>query len=324
MNQTMKAAVVSSFDGPEAMRITEVAAPTPKPGEVLIDVHSAGVSYPDLLHTRGQHQDRPTLPFIPGWEVSGVVSADSDGFHAGDRVAAMSLLGGFAEQVAVPASLVLPIPETLSFDDAAALPLNHLTAVFGLVHRGGMRAGDIVLVHGASGGVGSAACQVASGLGCRVIGVVSSEQRMDAVRESGASDVVLLEGFKDAVKQLTGGRGVDLVFDPVGGDRFTDSLRCLATDGRLLVVGFTGGEIPTVKVNRLLLANTGVLGVNISSTLRHHPGVAGELWRELLPLVKSGVAKPLVGRVLPLEQAADALIALDEHRVIGKQVLRIR
>lgn len=324
MTQTMRAAVVETFDGPSAVNVTSVDALTPEPGEVLIDVHYAGVSYPDLLHTRGLHQDRPSLPFIPGWEVAGVVAADAEGFHAGDRVAAMSLLGGFAEQVAVPASLVLPLPDSLALDDAAAIPLNYLTAVFGLVHRGGLHSGDTVLVQGASGGVGTAAVQVATGLGARVIGVVSSKERAGAVTASGASEVVLADDFLAQVKKLTDGEGVDLVFDPVGGDRFTDSLRCLATDGRLLVVGFTGGDIPTVKVNRLLLANTGVLGVNISSTLRSRPEVARQLWDQLLPLIDAGWVGPIRDQVWPLAEAAQALVALEQRRVVGKQLLQVR
>ncbi len=320
----MRAAVVEGFTGPRDLRITEVPTPVPGPGDVVIDIHVAGVSYPDLLHTRGLHQDRPDLPFIPGWEVAGVVHADAGGFRAGERVAAITLLGGFAEQVAARAATVFRLPDSLSLDVAAALPLNYLTAVFGLLHRGGLVRGDTVLVHGASGGVGSAACQVATGRGCRVIAVSSTPERAEAALRLGATDAVLADGFKDAVTRLTNGRGVDIVFDPVGGDRFTDSLRCLAPDGRLLVVGFTGGDIPTVKVNRLLLSNTGVLGVNISSTLRRTPEVAQRLWDELVPLIDDGAVAPLIAHERPLDEAVDALLALDQRRVIGKELLRVR
>ncbi len=320
----MRAAVVEQFTGPHDVRVTDVPAPVAQPGEVLIDIHVAGVSYPDLLHTRGLHQDRPDLPFIPGWEVSGVVHSDGAGFRAGERVGAVTLLGGFAEQVAAPAATCFRLPDSLDFASAAALPLNYLTAVFGLLHRGGLVRGDTVLVHGASGGVGSAACQVAAGLGCRVIAVASTPEKADAALRAGAGEAVLADGFKDSVTRLTDGRGVDIVFDPVGGDRFTDSLRCLAADGRLLVVGFTGGDIPTVKVNRLLLTNTGVLGVNISSTLRRTPEVAQRLWAELVPLIDAGAIAPLVAHERPLDQTADALLALEERRVIGKELLRIR
>ena len=320
----MRAVIVEQFTGPRDTRVAEVPVPRPGPGEVLIDIHAAGVSYPDLLHTRGLHQDRPDLPFIPGWEVSGVVGSDGSGFRAGERVAAVTLLGGFAEQVTAPAATVFRLPDAMPFDVAAALPLNYLTAVFGLLHRGGLTRGDTVLVHGASGGVGSAACQVAAGLGCRVIAVTSTPEKGEAALRLGASEAVLADGFRDAVKQVTGGRGVDIVFDPVGGERFTDSLRCLATHGRLLVVGFTGGDIPTVKVNRLLLTNTGVLGVNISSVLRRTPDIAQRLWADLVPLIDSGAIAPVIGDVRPLDRAADALIALEERRVVGKQLLRIR
>ena len=320
----MHAAVVDDFTGPRDLRVREVRVPVAAPGEVLIDVHVAGVSYPDLLHTRGLHQDRPDLPFIPGWEVAGVVHADAAGFRAGERVAAVTLLGGFAERVAAPAATVFRLPDTLDLEAAAALPLNYLTAVFGLRHRGGLVPGETVLVHGASGGVGSATCQVAAALGCRVIAVASTPEKAEAARRAGATDAVSPEGFKDAVMRLTTGRGVDLVVDPVGGERFTDSLRCLAPDGRLLVVGFTGGEIPTVKVNRLLLTNTGVLGVNISSVLRRTPEIAQRLWADLVPLIDAGHIAPLIAHVRPLDEAVDALLALEERRVIGKELLRIR
>jgi len=320
----MRAVLVREFTGPRDIRVTDWPTPRPAAGEVLVDVHYAGVSYPDLLHTRGLHQDRPELPFIPGWEVSGVVAADGAGLRAGERVAAVTLLGGFAERVTAPAATVFRLPDGLALDVAAALPLNYLTAVFGLVHRGSLLRGETVLVHGASGGVGSAACQVAAGLGCRVIAATSTREKADAALALGATDAVLVDGFRDAVKSLTGGRGVDVVFDPVGGERFTDSLRCLATDGRLLVVGFTGGEIPTVKVNRLLLTNTGVLGVNISSVLRRTPEIAQRLWADLVPLIESGAIAPVLGDVRPLDGAADALEALEQRRVVGKQLLRIR
>ena len=320
----MRAVVVEQFTGPGDIRVAAVPVPPPGPDQVLIDIHYAGVSYPDLLHTRGLHQDRPDLPFTPGWEVSGVVAADSAGFVAGERVAAVTLLGGFAEKVVAPAATVFRLPDGLPLDVAAALPLNYLTAVFGLIHRGAAVGTDTVLVHGASGGVGSAACQVAAGLGCRVIAVTSTPEKADAALRLGATDAVLADGFRDAVKGLTGGRGVDVVFDPVGGERFTDSLRCLATDGRLLVVGFTGGDIPTVKVNRLLLTNTGVLGVNISSVLRRTPEIAQRLWADLAPLIDAGAIVPLLGDVRALDEAADALVALEERRVVGKQLLRIR
>lgn len=320
----MRAVVVDRFTGPRDTRVAEVPTPRPGPDDVLIDVHFAGVSYPDLLHTRGLHQDRPELPFTPGWEVSGVVAADGAGFRAGERVAAVTLLGGFAEQVTAPAATVFRLPDALPLDVAAALPLNYLTAVFGLIHRGALRRGETVLVHGASGGVGSAACQVAAGLDCRVIAVTSTPEKGEAALRLGASDAVRADGFKDEVLRLTDGHGVDVVFDPVGGERFTDSLRCLATDGRLLVVGFTGGDIPTVKVNRLLLTNTGVIGVNISSVLRRTPDIAQRLWADLVPLIESGAVAPVLADVRPLDAAADALAALEERRVVGKQLLRIR
>ncbi len=320
----MRAAVVTAFTGPDAVQVQELPEPAPKSTQVLVDVEFAGVGFPDVLHTRGEYQVRPDLPFIPGWEASGVVRADAGGFRAGDRVAAMPRTGGFAETVAVDGHMVFPLPDGVPFDKAAALPLNYLTMHFALTRRAKLRNGETVLVHGAAGGLGTAACQLAAAYGARVVAVVSTQAKGEVARAAGAHHVVSVDGFREAVRRLTDGAGVDVVVDPVGGDRFTDSVRSLAGEGRLLVLGFTGREIPTVKVNRLLLTNTCVMGVASAECWAGEPGYAGQQWRDLLPLVRSGRIDPPIGRVFALDDAAAAIRELDERRAVGKVLIRMR
>lgn len=319
----MRAARVTRLDGPEAIEVGDVPEPSGD-GLVVVDVVAAGVTFPDALLTRGQYQVKPPLPFVPGAEVAGVVRAapEGSGFATGDRVAAFPGLGGFAEVVAAEPGAVFPLPATVTFEAGAALPMNYLTVHFGLLRRGGLRAGETVLVHGAAGGVGTAAIQLAKAYGATVIAVVSTEDKAAVARAAGADDTVPADGFRDAVRERTAGRGVDLVVDPVGGDRFTDSLRSLAPEGRLLVVGFTGGEIPTVKVNRLLLNNISVVGVGWGAFWQRRPGYPREQWADLLPLLEAGRLDPPVGRTYPLERAAEAVAELDGRRAIGKVLLK--
>ena len=320
----MRAAVITALTGPDAIEVQDVPEPGPAPGRVRIDVHYAGVVFPDVLQTRGEYQLRPELPFTPGWEVAGVVREDAGGFRAGDRVAAMPVIGGFAETVAVDPEMVFPLPGSVPLDRAAAIPLNHLTAHFALHRRAHLVAGETVLVHGAAGGVGTAACRLAAAHGARVLAVVSSPAKAAVARAAGAHEVLAVEGFRDGARRLTGGRGVDVVVDPVGGDRFTDSLRSLGTEGRVVVVGFAGRDIPTVTVNRLLLTNTTVLGAASMEFWRAHPGFAGRQWRDLVPLMESGVIDPPIGAVFALDDVAAAIRAMDERRAVGRLLVRVR
>ncbi|WP_263172666.1 NADPH:quinone oxidoreductase family protein [Streptomyces sp. SCSIO ZS0520] len=321
----MRAVRVVRLEGPDAVEVAEIGPPERQEGQVLIDVRAAGVTYPDVLLTRGAYQLKPEPPFVPGSEVAGVVreAPAGSGFTAGQRVAAFPGFGGFAEQVAADPAMVFPLPERLSFAAGAGLPMNYLTAHFAFVRRAGLRAGETVLVHGAAGGVGTAAVQLAAALGARVVAVVSSEAKGEVARKAGADEVVLAEGFLPAVKELTGGRGVDVVVDPVGGDRFTDSLRSLAPEGRLLVIGFTGGEIPTVKVNRLLLNNIDVRGVGWGAYWLARPAYLQEQWRDLLPHLEAGRLDPVLGGSYALDDAAAALRALDDRTASGKIVLDV-
>ncbi|MPY78639.1 MAG: zinc-binding dehydrogenase [Actinophytocola sp.] len=321
----MRAVRITSLDGPRAVEIADVDAPTPDDDKILIDVHAAGVTFPDVLQTRGLYQVKPPVPFTPGSEVAGVVRSapEGSGFTAGQRVAAFVGFGGFCETIAADPATVFPLPDRMSFEHGAAVPMNVLTAHFALRHRTMLREGETVLVHGAAGGVGSASIQLAKALGARVIGVVSTEAKADLARVAGADDVVFADGFKDAVKELTGGRGVDVIVDPVGGDRFTDSLRSLAREGRLLVIGFTAGEIPTVKVNRLLLNNISVVGVAWGEYFLHRMAYLHEQWDDLLPLLEAGELDPRIGARYPLDKAADALASMDERTAVGKIVLDV-
>ena len=318
----MRAARQESLDGPDGLHVTDVPEPAADDAAVLIDVHSSTAVYPDLLQTRGLYQIKAEPPYVPGTIAAGTVRTAGHGFAAGDRVVALTGLGGWAEVATAAPDFTLPLPEGTTLATAAALPFNYGTMYFGLVRRGGLRAGETVLVHGAAGGIGTASIQLAVALGARVIAVVSSEAKGEVARSAGASEVIAVEGFKDAALSLTGGRGVDLVVDPVGGDRFTDSLRSLAPEGRLLVIGFTGGDIPTVKVNRLLLNNISVVGVGWGAFWTKGPVYLRQEWDEMLPLLAG--FEPIVGAIYPLADAAEALKAIDERRAVGNVVIEVR
>ncbi|WP_340537821.1 NADPH:quinone oxidoreductase family protein [Nocardioides sp. GXZ039] len=320
----MRALQVVSLTGPADLVVNDIPEPTPGPEEVLIEVHRVGVAFPDLLQSRGEYQLKPDLPFSLGVDVAGTV-VSGPGFEPGQRVAAVISHGGAQELAVAPASSTFALPDSMSYDEAVALPMNYLTAEFALHQRGGLQPGETVLVHGAAGGLGTAVIQVAKGMGARVIAVVSTDAKAEIARQAGADDVVLLEGFKDAVIELTGGAGVDLVADIVGGPAFLDSLRCLHPLGRLIVLGFASGlGIPEVKVNRLLLTNTDVRGAGWGAYAMATPGYMQEQWARLVPMIDSGVIKPLVGQVYDLEDFGQALVDLDERRAVGKLVVRVR
>jgi len=317
----MRAAVVEELNGPSSIRILN--RPEPTGDGVRIAVAAAGVSFPDALLTRGRYQLRPEPPFVPGAEVSGVVAdaPERSGVRPGQRVAAFPGLGGFAETVLVPPHLVFPLPDEVDIEVAAGLPMNLLTVHFALLDRGRLQAGERVLVHGAAGGIGVAAVQLAAARDAEVIAVTSSPEKAEVARAAGAHHIVAADGFRDAVQDATDGEGVDLVLDPVGGDRVTDSLRCLRRRGRLLVVGFTAGSIPEVKVNRLLLNNLDVVGVGWGAHWLAEPGYPAEQWAELLPDLRAGRLQPPIGGRYPLEDAAEAVASLEERRALGKVLL---
>ena len=295
---------------------------------MIVDVHAAGVAFPDALLTRGLYQYRPDPPFTLGAEIAGVVRSAPEGANVrpGDRVVGLTMLsGGMAEVAMLAPGRAFKLPDNVSFEAGAGLLFNDLTMYFALTVRGRLQQGETVLVHGAAGGIGTSTLRLAPVLGAsRTVAVVSTEEKGQIATAAGATDVVLAEGFKDVVKELTDGRGVDMVVDPVGGDRFTDSLRSLAPGGRLLVVGFTGGEIPTVKVNRLLLNNVDVVGVGWGAWAGTHPGALTEQWNGLAELLTSGKLSPPEPEVYPLDEAAAAVASLEKRTAKGKVVLRVR
>ncbi|HTQ15899.1 NADPH:quinone oxidoreductase family protein [Mycobacterium sp.] len=322
----MRAAQVTRLDGPDAVEVGEVDEPT---GDgVVVEVHAAGVAFPDALLTRGLYQYRPDPPFVLGAEIAGVVRSAPDGgpWQAGDRVLGLTMLtGGMAEVAVLSPDRTFRLPDNVSFEAGAGVLFNDLTVYFALNERGRLRQGETVLVHGAAGGIGTSALRLAPALGAsRTIAVVSTEEKGRIATAAGATDVVLADGFKDAVKELTDGRGVDIVVDPVGGDRMTDSLRSLAPGGRLLVIGFTGGDIPTVKVNRLLLNNIDVVGVGWGAWSATHPKALAEQWAGLEQLLTSGRLAAPEPVVYPLDEAAAAVASLENRSAKGKVVVRVR
>ncbi len=325
MPNTMRAMHVVRLDGPEGLELTQL----PVPGgvdDVIIEVHAAGVAFADLLMTRGQYQMKPEPPFVPGSDIAGIVisAPETSELRPGDRVAGIARTGAWAEYAAA-APTIFKIPDSMQYDAATAMTVNYQTSYFALINRGQLRAGETVLVHGAAGGVGTAAVQIARAAGATVLAVARGEEKMAAARESGADHAIEAESdWLAEVRRLTGGRGVDVVYDPVGGDRFTDSVRSMAPGGRLLVVGFAGGAIPTVAVNRLLLKNTSVVGVAWPEYARVDPTMPRDVAAGLAKMWEAGVIKPVVGSRYPLERAADALREIEERRAIGKIVLMLR
>lgn len=315
----MRGLQVSGLEGPSSVEYTELSEPAG--GSLVIDVRAAGVGFPDLLMTRGGHQIRQPLPFTLGWEAAGVLSEVPDGsaFSVGEEVVTLSL-GSFADRVAAVPEATFRKPSGLTWEQAAAFPMNYLTAMAGLERRGRLQAGETVLVHGAAGGTGTAAIQVAKANGARVFAVVSTDEKEETARAAGADEVFRSTGpWKDEAKEASGG-GVDLVFDPVGGERFTDSLRSLRSEGRVVVIGFTEGSIPEVKVNRLLNNNTEVSGCSWTVLAAAPGGLPGAAAR-LGEMVDAGTVEPLVARTYPMSEGADALREIDDRRVTGKGVL---
>ncbi|HEX6257147.1 MAG TPA: NADPH:quinone oxidoreductase family protein [Euzebyales bacterium] len=321
----MRALVCSSLDGFDGVAVGELDAPELRPGAVRISVGAAAVNFPDLLIIRGMYQDRPDLPFAPGAEVAGdvvEVADDVGGVEPGDRVYAWVGHGGFAEEVVADAAAVVHVPEDMPDEIATTLPLAYGTAYHALIDRGELREGQSLLVLGAAGGVGLAATEVGAAVGARVIGAVSSEEKEDAVRDAGADDVVRYDRtpLRDALRQLAPG-GVDVVFDPVGGDATEAALRSTAYGGRLLIVGFASGDIPAIPANLPLLKSCAVVGVFWGRFARTEPDrnrrnldTLGRWWLD-------GRIDPLVSRTYTLDDAVDALRLMDGRGAVGKLVI---
>lgn len=323
----MRAVVAEKASAPNELKLVELPTPEPGPGEIRIDVKATALNFADSLIIAHKYQLRPEFPFSPGFEVAGVVSAVGDGvedFGVGDRVIATMDYGAYREQVVVEAFLAHPFPESLDFATAASFPVAYGTSYVGLLRRSSIAPGETVLVHGAAGGVGLTAVEIAKAAGANVIATASSAEKCAIAASHGADETINLSetpAFKDRVKELTGGVGADVVYDPVGGDVFDQSLRCINWGGRLLVIGFAAGRIPEIPANLLLVKSCSAIGVFWSSHRRREPKALREDYRQLFQWLEEGKLKPLIGAKYPLEQAGDALEALLSRKVAGKIVL---
>jgi NADPH2:quinone reductase len=322
----MRAAVVREYGPPEVLRIEELPAPVPGPGQVLVDVHAAAVNYPDVLLLANRYQIPAKLPFTPGSELAGVVAALGPGVRGvepGQRVLGSMMVGAFAEQVALPATSLTPVPEGIDLRAAAAFGVVYATAYHALRSPGRLRAGETLLVLGAGGGVGLAAVDLGRAMGARVIAAASSAAKLAAARERGAEACIdyARENLKDRLKELTQGRGVDVVIDPVGGPYSEPALRATGWRGRFVVVGFAAGEIPRIPLNLLLLKGAELHSLNIGPFGEREPEEAARNRAELLELWRAGKISPHVSSVYPLARAAEALRELAERRAIGKVVI---
>jgi NADPH2:quinone reductase len=326
----MRAILVEELTGPGAAHLAEVPEPAgahERAGgkRLLVEVRAAGLSPIDPLQSRGAYQYGQPPPYVSGSEIAGVVrEADPEtGFTVGDRVASLVLWGGLAEHALAAPDYTVRLPESLSFAEGAAVYLNYSTAWYAY-DRSRIEPGQTVLVQGAAGGVGTAALDLARQFGARPIAVVSSEEKAQVARRLGAEHVVRADGpWLEQVRDLTGGRGVDVVLDPVGGDRFLDSLRSLRIGGTLIVIGFVGGAIPEVKVNRLLLRNLTVTGISMDTMDREHPGTLRRIRDAIQDLLDRGEIQPLVGERYPLERGKDALQRVEQGAAAGKIVVDI-
>jgi NADPH:quinone reductase len=310
----------------ERLRWEDVAAPEVPEGGVLIEVTAAALNFPDLLSIAGTYQVKAPLPFTPGLEASGtIVEAGPKSKHrVGQRVIANHAWGAYAERMAVPDSAIYDVPEGMSDAHAAALHIVYQTSYFGLVHRAGLKAGETLLVHGGAGGVGTSAIQLGKALGATVIATAGSEDKLQVCRDCGADHVINYrdEDFVDAVKHITGGRGADVVYDPIGGDVFDGSTRCIAFEGRLLVIGFAGGRIPSIKANRILLKNISIVGLHWGNYAFHAPELMHQAHAALCELYAAGKIRPVIFRELPLASLPEALELLESRRSHGKLVVR--
>lgn len=322
----MKALVVHALSpNLSGMALADLPMPERQPGEVLVKVRAASLNFPDLLMTRGDYQFKPEPPFVSGLEFAGeVVAADPDsGFSPGDGVYGGNKTGAFAEYAVVPARALTRMPHGIGFPAAAALGAAYGTAYTGLVEIGGLQAGQRVLVHGASGGVGLAAVELAKRLGAHVIATTGSPAKVEALRQVSDADAVILaqDRFRDAVADLTGGALCDLVYDPVGGDVFDESTRCVAFGGKLLVIGFAGGRIADISTNIPLIKGFSVVGVRAGEYARRFPERGRAIREAVLTLAADGRLNPHIDRVLPLSHWREAFEAMDRREIIGKVVL---
>ena len=323
-----KAVVCRELGPPECLRL-ESFAPTPLPkGDVRVAVHAAGINFPDILMAAGEYQLKPELPFTPGVEAAGEVTEIGEGvtgFTVGDRVIVKMRHGAYADEAMVSPSQLIPLPSTFDYAEGATCLAAHGTAYHALIDRGQVRPGEVLLVHGAGGGVGLAAVEMGKMLGATVIAAASSEEKLAVAQARGADHLVLYprEPFRDAVKRMTGGRGADVVFDPVGGEILENSLRCIAWGARILIIGFTGG-IGMARTNLLLIKGASLLGVRAGEAVRRNPGLGAVRIKNLVDWAEAGKIRPHISHCLPLEDYAKAMRLLIERKAIGRVALIVR
>jgi NADPH:quinone reductase len=320
----MRAQELHSYDGPAGLQLVDRPEPEPQADEALVEVHAIGVNFPDLLATKGQYQHKPDLPFVPGCEIAGVIrrAPVGSGWEAGQRIGAFLWQGGYAEVARVPLRAMMPVSDGTELATAAAMVVNYHTTLFALERRGQVREGETVLVLGAAGGIGTAGMQVAKGLGARVIGGVADEGQADVASAAGADDVVVLEeGFSKRIRELTGGRGVDAVLDPLGDWIFDEALRALAPEGRILIIGFAAGQIPKLGVNRLLLRNASAVGVAWGAFLDLDPNLMRTAGERLNQMLAAGHVRPQIGARFAFEEIPRALETLGRGEIPGKGVV---
>jgi len=318
--------VVHQLGGPGSLRREELEAVSADPGQVVIDVSATGCNFFDILITQGKYQVRPELPFSPGAEVAGTVREVGEGverFAVGDRVSALLAYGGFASTVVAPQERVFSMPSQMTFEEAAALGVVYQTSYVGLVHRANLRQGETLLVHAAAGGVGLAAVQIGAALGARVLGTAGTPDKLDLVKQNGA-DVALNyrdEDWVERVNELTDGRGADVIYDPVGGDTFDLSTKCVAFEGRILIIGFASGRIPSAKMNRVLVKNFSLVGLHWGLYFEKNPQVLQDAQEAISRLYAARKIAPVVSATYPLVDAEVALAALGARKTTGKIVL---
>jgi len=326
----MKAVLCKAFGPAENLVIEETGSPVAKKNEFVLDVHAAGVNFPDTLIIEGKYQFKPPFPFSPGGEAAGVVSSVGEGVthvKPGDKVMSLTGWGAFAEQVAVPAYNVMPMPAGMEFAQAAAFSMTYGTSMHALKQRANLQPGETLLVLGASGGVGLAAVEIAKAMGAKVIAAASSDEKLEVARNAGA-DVLInysTESLKERLKEITEGKGVDVIYDPVGGSFFEEAFRSIAWNGRFLVVGFAaGGGIPALPANLPLLKGAALIGVFWGSFAQRQPKDNLANFQQLISWFDEGKLKPLVSQTFSLEQTADAINHLGQRKAVGKVVIKVR
>lgn len=325
----MRAVQCIAYGSHESLVVRDVDTPEPGPGEVLVEIHAASLNFPDLLVIRGLYQFKPEPPFVPGAEAAGVVAAlgpDVEGVSVGQRVTTVGVAGGFAEYRVVKANSIIPLPDDADFQIAAATTVTYGTSYHALVQRAHLAEGETLLVLGAAGGVGSAAVEIGKSIGATVIAAASSDKKLSFCRNLGADHLVNYESedLKSRVKELTNGNGVDVIYDPVGGDLSESAFRAIAWKGRHLVVGFSQGDIPGLPFNLPLLKGASIVGIFWGAFTTREPSVAAENLKIIGEMIVEGSLRPRISSVLPLDDVVDAYDLLVSRAVMGKVVLEIK